>query len=196
MARQTSRGAQSFEDFQDAFAGRLRAISHSHDLLVDRNWHGAALEDLVRAQLQPFLPNGSDPVATSGPHLILTPKAAEHIGLAVHELATNSAKYGALSVPEGRVEVSWDMATNGGAPPTLSVCWRERGGPPVQAPARKGFGRKVLEGVAPSSLNARATLEFPPEGLVWTLSACAGELIREAPPDADAATRRQAAGAA
>jgi hypothetical protein len=92
MARQSSRGAQSFDDFQIAFASRLRAISHSHDLLVARNWHGAAIEDLVRMQLAPFLPNGSNSVSAEGPHIVLTPKAAENIGLALHELATNSAK--------------------------------------------------------------------------------------------------------
>jgi two-component sensor histidine kinase len=195
MARQTSRGAQSFDDFHDAFTSRLRAISHSHDLLVDRNWHGAALEDLVHMQLQPFLPTGTDPVSISGQHLILKPKAAEHIGLALHELATNSAKYGALSVPNGKVDISWTLLANGAAGPTLSVSWRERGGPPVRAPERAGFGRKVLEGVAPSALNAKATLEFPPEGLVWTLSGRASDLISDAPAVASDAPSARRAGA-
>jgi two-component sensor histidine kinase len=195
MARQTSRGAQSFEAFQDAFTGRLRAISHSHDLLVDSNWHGAALADLVRMQLQPFLPEGFDPVTVTGPHLILTPKAAEQIGLALHELATNSAKYGALSVPEGRVDVSWNVTANGGTGPTLSLSWRERGGPPVQSPERMGFGRKVLEAVAPSSLNGKARLEFAPDGLVWTLNARAGDLVSD-PDGKGTAAKEQRAGAA
>ncbi len=193
MARQTSRGAQSFEDFQDAFTGRLRAISHSHDLLVDRNWRGASLEDLVRMQLQPFLPGGTQPVSVRGPHLMLTPKAAEHIGLALHELATNSAKYGALSTPDGRVEIGWDVRANGAAGPSFWFSWRECGGPPVHPPQRTGFGRKVLEAVAASALNAKVTLEFPAEGVVWTLSGCADELI-SSPGPATAPARQAAAG--
>jgi two-component sensor histidine kinase len=177
MARQSSRGAQNFEDFQSAFASRLRAISHSHDLLVARNWHGAAIEDLVQMQLAPFLPDGSQSVSVAGPHIVLTPKAAENIGLALHELATNSAKYGALSVPQGKVAIEWVIKSNGSGGSEFCISWREHGGPPVTCPEKQGFGHKVLMGVAPSALNAKVDLEFPAEGVVWTLSVRAGDLV-------------------
>ena len=177
MARQSSHGAQSFEDFQSAFASRLRAISHSHDLLVARNWHGAAVEDLVQMQLAPFLPNGSKSVSAEGPHIVLTPKAAENIGLALHELATNSAKYGALSLPSGEVAIRWEIASNGPGGAEFCMSWRELGGPPVTLPQKQGFGHRVLMGVAPSALNAKVGLEFPAEGVVWTLRVRASELV-------------------
>jgi two-component sensor histidine kinase len=177
MARQSSHGAQSFEDFQSAFASRLRAISHSHDLLVARNWHGAAVEDLVQMQLAPFLPDGSKSVSAEGPHIVLTPKAAENIGLALHELATNSAKYGALSLPSGEVAIRWEIASNGPGGAEFCMSWREHGGPPVTFPQKQGFGHRVLMGVAPSALNAKVGLEFPAEGVVWTLRVRASELV-------------------
>lgn len=177
MARQSSQGAQSFEDFQSAFASRLRAISHSHDLLVARNWHGAAIEDLVQMQLAPFLPNGSKSVSAEGPHIVLTPKAAENIGLALHELATNSAKYGALSLPSGEVAVKWAIASNGPDGAEFCMSWREHGGPAVTSPQKRGFGHKVLMGVAPSALNGKVALEFLAEGVVWTLRVRASELV-------------------
>jgi two-component sensor histidine kinase len=177
MARQSSRGAQSFDDFQIAFASRLRAISHSHDLLVARNWHGAAIEDLVRMQLAPFLPNGSNSVSAEGPHIVLTPKAAENIGLALHELATNSAKYGALSLPSGEVAIKWAIQSNGPGGAEFCITWREHGGPPVTSPGKQGFGHKVLMGVAPSALNGKVGLEFLAEGVVWTLHVRASDLV-------------------
>jgi two-component sensor histidine kinase len=116
-------------------------------------------------------------VSAEGPHIVLTPKAAENIGLALHELATNSAKYGALSLPSGEVAIKWTIASNGAAGAEFCMSWREHGGPAVTIPGKQGFGHKVLMGVAPSALNAKVGLEFPAEGVVWTLRVRASELV-------------------
>ncbi len=160
IARQTSKQTSSFEDFEIRFNARIQALADAHDLLVERQWLGAALDDLIRAQLAAF---GLERVVLRGEPALLKSEAVQNVGLALHELATNAAKYGALSVSEGRVTIEWDRTADGG----LRLTWRESGGPPVSEPTRRGFGRFVLERVTVEALG-RGSLGFPPEGLVWT----------------------------
>ena len=107
IATQTGRSATSFEEFKSRFTLRLQGLAASHDLLVMQNWQGASLSDLVRDQLAPFIETGSARLNASGPDVMLSPKAAEAIGLALHELATNAVKYGALSGTGGQVSICW-----------------------------------------------------------------------------------------
>ncbi len=167
IARQTGRQAVNQQDFQLRFTARIQSLAQSHDILVKREWRGCGLDDLVAGQLAPFAEISSR-VVTEGPDVVLSPQAAEQIGIALHELATNAVKHGALSVPGGKVNVSWNVEPNGDSE-HLKIVWRERGGPAVSAPANEGFGHLVVRKLVPTQLEGRASLEFPPEGLSWTL---------------------------
>jgi two-component sensor histidine kinase len=165
IARQTSRHTTSFEEFESRFNARIQALADAHDLLVEQNWSGAFVDDLVRGQLVAF---GAEKIASRGEQVMLKTEAVQNIALALHELATNSSKYGALSVPAGKVEITWAREpTADGAGRNLRFVWRDIGGPPVTAPTKKGFGCFVLERVTLHALG-EGTLEFKPEGLVWT----------------------------
>ena len=170
IASQTGRTVDTFEEFQKRFTQRLGELAASHELLVLQDWQGASLTDLVRDQLAPFKEPGSERISVSGPDVILRPKAAEAIGLALHELATNAVKYGALSVPDGRVTIFWVLADHGAEPRDFLLNWIEHGGPPVTPPTRTGFGRIVFERLVASSLNGSVAIEFATEGLIWRLS--------------------------
>jgi two-component sensor histidine kinase len=170
IASQTGRTVDTFEEFQKRFAQRLRGLAASHDLLVLQNWQGASLSDLVRDQLAPFTEAGSERVTMSGPDVLLRPEAAEAIGLALHELATNAVKYGALSVPGGHVTISWAFEDHGIEPRQFLVNWLEHGGPGVTPPSRKGFGHIMFERLVTKSLNGSVAIDFARQGLIWKLS--------------------------
>ena len=165
IARQTSRHTTSFTDFESRFNSRIQALADAHDLLVEQQWSGAYLDDLVRAQLTAF---GTERVATHGERIMLRTEAVQNVALALHELATNALKYGALSLPAGTVNIEWTrQAATGPDEPNLRLIWRESGGPPVEAPGKKGFGCFVLERVTINALG-EGSLEFKSDGLVWT----------------------------
>jgi len=177
MANQVGRQTRTFDDFYVGFSRRLCAFGETHDLLVKSDWHGAHIRDVVRTQLAPFHNLGDNSVLIEGPELILNPKAAEHIGLAVHELGTNAVKHGALSKPTGVVKIRWEQDTGGGHKPLLRITWKEIGGPPVGQPGRQGFGDVVLTKLVPTSLQATASLEFEPEGVKWVLQVPSRHLL-------------------
>lgn len=171
IASQTGRSTVTFDDFQERFTRRLHGLAASHDLLVMQNWKGASLANLIRNQLAPFAEMGNEGIRTSGPDIYLSPKITETLGLALHELATNAVKYGALSVPNGKIDISWNIDNPGGAKPELlRLAWLERNGPPVTPPDRKGFGHTVFERIVAKSLNGKIDIHFAPEGLDWRLS--------------------------
>jgi two-component sensor histidine kinase len=172
IARQLARQTDSFDDFEPAFNARLAALAGTHDLLVARGWIGADIRDLVRIQLLPFIAEDEARVSMNGPQLTLGPKAAEQLGFALHELATNAAKYGALSCPTGRVDIAWELEDEGSV---LNFAWKECNGPPRAAPEHRGFGHVVLTKAVPVSLDGRASLEFQPEGTIWILVAPIGQ---------------------
>ena len=138
IARRTARSAGTMEEFERRFERRLQGLAASHDVLVRENWHGAPLADLVRQQLVPFVEIDSSRFELAGPDVIMTAEAAQAIGLAIHELATNAIKYGALSEPAGKVRVAWMLEGVPGEE-QLSLSWIERSGPPVSPPIPKGF---------------------------------------------------------
>ena len=170
IARQTSRTTSNFEEFEQQFNARIQALADAHDLLVEQQWAGAALEDLVRAQLSAF---GTERVTTSGDKVMLRAEAVQNVALALHELATNAVKHGALSMPQGRIAIDWTPHGDGG----VRLTWRETGGPPVTEPERKGFGRFVLERVTVNALGSGGT-QFWPSGLVWTCDINAEHLVQ------------------
>ena len=169
MARQTARHAGSTASFLERFSARLQALAASHDLLVQESWHGASLHELVRSQLGPYLDRDSPPVTYGGPSILLKPEAAQALGLGLHELATNAAKYGALSTPGGKVDITWRRlppdAGNG-----IEILWSEHAGPPVVKPQRRGFGSTVIERHVASSLDAEVELKFEPEGVTCSIT--------------------------
>jgi two-component sensor histidine kinase len=160
IARQTSRHTTSFADFESRFNSRIQALADAHDLLVEQQWSGAFIDDLVRGQLTAF---GTERVVTHGARVMLKTEAVQNVALALHELATNASKYGALSVQSGKVDIDWVQEPTG----NLRLTWRESGGPPVKAPEKKGFGCFVLERVTVSALG-EGSLEFNADGLLWT----------------------------
>jgi two-component sensor histidine kinase len=164
MARQTARHVGSIDAFLTRFGARLQALASSHDLLVQESWYGVSLSELVRSQLGHYVDREDAQVSLSGPDIVLKPEAAQSLGLALHELATNAAKYGALSVPAGRVAITWTRL-----PPTegngVEVWWIEENGPKVKAPRQRGFGRMVIEQNLTRALDAEVELSFSPAGL-------------------------------
>jgi PAS domain S-box-containing protein len=169
IAGQTARTAGSIEEFENRFILRMRGLAASHDILVDQNWHGAPLRDLVRLHLAAFVDDEGSRLEVSGPRVIVTAPAAQAIGLALNELATNAAKYGSLSIPNGKVLVHWDFESAVRSGP-LKLTWLERGGPTVSRPNNKGFGHVVIERMVASALDGMVEIDFAPEGLVWILS--------------------------
>jgi PAS domain S-box-containing protein len=169
IARQVGRQCEDYQAFEAAFSARIAALADTHDLLVSQGWRGAGLLELARAHLAPFGATEGGRVMLEGPDVVLQPKAVEQVGLAIHELATNAARFGALSAPAGLVTVSWTLDGPGNGKRDLMIAWQESGGPPVEAPERKGFGHVVLTRVVPGSLQGRATLAFDRDGICWKL---------------------------
>ncbi len=169
MARQTAAGSPSIQEFQRKFSARLQALSMAHDLLVSEDWRGAAMRDLVRAQLTYCMDVPMEELGEhtriDGPNVMLKPEAAQNIGLALHELAANALAFGALSRAGGGIALNWRVEAG-----RFVVTWRESGGPALVAAPLEGFGLKVLKRLVPQALDGDATLAFLPEGLTWTLT--------------------------
>jgi two-component sensor histidine kinase/PAS domain-containing protein len=164
MARQTARHAGSTDTFLDQFGARLQALATSHDLLIQESWHGVSLEELVRSQLGPHLDRGVPQVVIAGDGVLLKPDVAQNLGLALHELAANAEKFGALSDPNGRISIAWRRVPQSDGE-AVELLWAESGGPRVGSPMRRGFGTLVLEGNLPRSLDAQVELAFAAEGV-------------------------------
>jgi PAS domain S-box-containing protein len=160
MARQTGRHAGSIEGFLGQFAARLQALAASHDLLVRESWHGVSLRELIESQLAAYRSGGEAQVALDGPVVVLKPDAAQNLGLALHELAVNAGKFGALSVPGGRVSINWALRG-----PALALKWCEQFGPKVKPRRKKGFGSMVIERNLVRGLDADVNMSFDPGGL-------------------------------
>jgi PAS domain S-box-containing protein len=163
IARQTA--ARDPEDFIEHFAERIQALAANQDLLVRDEWQGVDVEELVRAELRHFADLVGSRIAIGGPRLRLNAAASQAVGLALHELATNAGKYGALSVEAGHIDVSWRMEGS-----AFTMSWTERGGPPLSAPKRRGFGTVVMTAMAERSVGGEVKLDYSPAGLTWHLT--------------------------
>jgi len=170
IAHQTA--TKNPEDFVERFSERIQALSANQDLLVRNEWNGVEIEDLVCAQLALFADLIGSRIAVHGPKLRLKAASAQAIGLALHELATNAGKYGALSMDMGRVGVRW--GTDGD---TFTMSWTESNGPPVSAPKRRGFGTIVMQAMTERSVDGAVDLDYAPSGVSWRLTCPAANAL-------------------
>jgi two-component sensor histidine kinase len=170
IARQTA--ARDPEDFIERFTERIQALAANQDLLVRNEWQGVDVEDLVRAQLAHFADLVGSRITVHGSPLRLKAAAAQAIGLALHELATNAGKYGALSVDAGRVDVEWRLDGD-----IFAMGWTESKGPPVSQPKRRGFGSTVVDSMAKQTVNGEVQLDYFPSGVVWNLTCPAANAL-------------------
>lgn len=157
LALRTFRGNHALDEARDAFVGRLSAMARTYDWLTNTAWKGISLSDLVRSELEPFTAR----TKIEGSEIILVPQAAQNFALALHELATNAAKYGALSKPDGDVAIGWTVV-NGNGREVLKFRWRENGGPPATEPMRDGFGTSLLKVTL-----GEARIQYAPDGLIY-----------------------------
>lgn len=190
MARQTARHAGSTESFLNQFGARLQALSASHDLLVRESWHGASLRELIRSQMRDYFGDatgeaGEPRVIITGADVALRPEAAQNLGLALHEMAVNAARFGSLSVPEGRVSITWRRRAQAGREgeksqtgnDALELDWSEQGGPKVKPRRKKGFGTMVIENNLSRALNAEVVMTFDPDGLRCHIAIPASQIL-------------------
>jgi PAS domain S-box-containing protein len=170
IARQTA--ARDTGDFIERFTERIQALAANQDLLVQNEWQGVDVGDLVRAQLAHFADLVGSRITVHGPPVRLNAAAAQAIGLALHELATNAGKYGALSVDAGRVDVCWRL--DGDA---FAMSWTECDGPRVSPPKRRGFGSTVVDSMVKQTVNGAVRLDYGSSGIVWNLSCPAANAL-------------------
>ena len=175
VARQTL--STKPEDFMGLFAERIQALAASQDLLVKSEWKGVELGELARSQLAHFKDLIGTRIELKGPSLLISASAAQTIGMALHELATNAGKYGALINGDGQVNIEWGLARTEAGEETFAMSWCERGGPPVNLPSHSGFGSTVICDLAEKSLDAKIDLSFAVTGLSWRLSCRAEEVL-------------------
>jgi signal transduction histidine kinase/FixJ family two-component response regulator len=169
FAVQTLRTAPTLADGRHAFEARLIALSKGHDVLTRENWQGAGLHEVVAEALAAYVGDARNPrVRFAGPEIRVRPKTALAISMALHELATNAVKHGALSSQAGRVDLSWSID---GEPLMLKLHWAESGGPPVVAPGKRGFGSRLIERGLAQDLGGQVRLEFGPQGVSCAIEA-------------------------
>jgi two-component sensor histidine kinase len=145
-----------------AIQGRIQALANVHALFVQSRWTGADLRTVVTQELAPYRIERETRARIDGPSIMLEPNTAQIVAVVLHELTTNAAKYGALSVPQGRVEIEWSRSADGG----VLFRWSETGGPPVEAPGRRGFGTRVMEAMITGQLKGQMRFDWRAEGLV------------------------------
>jgi len=165
IVSQTLRGVQSKEEASVAIGNRILALSRAHNVLTDENWDGADLQAMVESALEAFQQPGGRAINIAGPSLRLGPHAALSIALALHELATNAVKYGALSSASGTVDVVWTVSNDD----VFDLIWTERGGPPVVKGERRGFGSRLILQVLPLELRGTTSIDYDASGVVFKL---------------------------
>jgi PAS domain S-box-containing protein len=172
LTRMIARRSDNIEEFETRLRGCIQALAYSHDLLVQHDWQGATLDELVRIQLAPFGGLDTGRITVEGPAVYLRPQAMQSLGLILHELATNATKHGALSGRSGVVKIDWELQPGNG----VELHWVESGGPPVAPPQHKGFGQVVFERIG-ASLEGEVKSDFRPEGLVCAVSIAASNFL-------------------
>src|SRR5215212_6477754 len=155
LLRATSRSASTVEDFKQVFEARVLSLSRTHDLLVENAWRAAPIRNILRGELGPYDDRVGTRALLSGPAVELSAELALPIGMAIHELTTNAAKYGAFSTSRGWLEVEWDVRGQDGGR-KLELWWSEHDGPPVEPPSRKGFGSSLIQRLLRCSAGPRS----------------------------------------
>ena len=177
MTRQLARQTDSVDTFQRAVADRLEGLARSIEVLTSEQWSGVSLRRVIDIHLATFL-QAPQQLDISGQDFVLKPEAVQNLGLVLHELATNSVKYGALSAPEGKIAIEWTNV-DGDIGPMIQFTWTESGGPRVKKPTLTGFGTTVTKAHAASAFGGNVEIDFRPEGLVWVLNALRSTMERE-----------------
>ena len=175
IAKITSDKATDFESFLGSFEKRLHAMARTHSLLAEARWQGARLRTLLADELAHIGDNAE--IVLDGPDVDLSPASAQNLSMAIHELTTNALKYGSLSVPRGKLSISWDWETAADDEKYLRFQWRESGGPAVSEPDHKGFGTTVIERILRSQLGAQSDIRYAPDGLVVTSRIPAARIV-------------------
>jgi two-component sensor histidine kinase len=170
IAAQTLRTSVNDGEARHRLDARLMALSDAHNLLTEHNWEGATLDRVADMALRPHRNDREDRFDIQGPDLRVLPKTALALAMALHELATNASKYGALSNTSGRVQLHWQVAQEENGP-RLHVVWSEKDGPPVTPPSRRGFGSRLIERGLAAELGGSVELTYPAEGVVCTINA-------------------------
>jgi two-component sensor histidine kinase len=155
------------DEFIQALDRRIQSMAVAHELLSQGHWQGVRLADIVRRQLAPYATDEN--TTTGGPDITLTAAATEALAMVLQELVTNASKYGALSIPDGRVSVSWECRNSGDAATSLIIVWRESGGPPVSAPTQYGYGTSLICDLIPHELGGTVDLAFSSDGACCTI---------------------------
>ena len=168
VAKSTRQGSQSIDEFLQSLDGRIGSMVTAHGLLSDGQWQGVGLAALVRSQLAPYATDAN--IEISETDLALTAAETQAVAMVLHELVTNAAKYGALSVPEGQVSVSWDRKLNGHAPANLILEWRELRGPPTVTELRSGYGTNLIRDLIPHELGGKVDLVFDSGGVICRIA--------------------------
>ena len=169
IVRQTAKSTPP-KDFVERISHRLHALSVNQDLMIEYNWRGADIAQIIQWQLASVIDNYVGRVQLEGYPCVVTPRVAQALGLAIYELAANALKYGALSWRDGKVHVNWGVTEeNGGR--QFKLTWRELGGPPAMAPKKKGFGSAIIESMIARSVLGTAAVTYSPAGLIWELTA-------------------------
>lgn len=169
MMSATAKSSGSIEEFTKDFSARIVSLAETHSMLTDDYWQTAFLHQLLKGELGHYETRDSPRIRLEGPDVALIADLAIPVGMAFHELASNSSKFGALSHPRGQLDVHWSIDASG-AKRMLSLNWQERNGPRVEAPKRRGFGTALLEKVVPLQCDATVELDYQPEGLRFTLA--------------------------
>jgi two-component sensor histidine kinase len=188
VAARTMDASSSVPHFVTSLDGRIRSMARTHELLSAAQWQGITVLELVRRELAPYAARGNTDI--NGPAVMLKAEAGQAIGMVLHELATNAAKYGALSAQNGRVSIRWEQRLNGHPRPNLVLDWREVGGPFVVAPANSGFGTSTIRDLIPYEFGGTVDLEFAPSGVRCRLQLPTVWLINNGEPHSDAAISR------
>ncbi|GEO14995.1 sensor histidine kinase [Microvirga aerophila] len=170
IAAQTLRSASSPANFKEAFEGRLLALSKTHDLLTRNAWRDANLHDIAKQELAPYRKNYDDRIIVEGPKVNLPARYAINLGLVLHELVTNAAKYGALATPTGQLDLKWTANGTADGPLQLHLHWVEAGGPPVEPPKRQGFGSRLISRSIEGELSGSVAIDFAPTGIRYDIS--------------------------
>jgi two-component sensor histidine kinase len=169
LLRATARSASTVEEFRQVFEARVLSLSRTHDLLVENAWRAAPIRNILRSELGPYDDGAGTRVLLTGPAVELPAELAVPVGMAIHELTTNAAKYGAFSTPRGWLEVEWDVrGLDGGR--KLELWWSEHDGPPVEPPSRKGFGSSLIQRLLATQCRAEIEFAYDRPGLRFQMS--------------------------
>lgn len=171
---QSLRSATTVQQASESALGRMQALSNAQDLLTQEGWSSATIRDVVERAIAPFT---SDRVRVAGPRVLLGARAVSTLSMALHELATNAVKYGALSNKSGSVTIAW--AIEGQEAPIFRFHWSEMDGPPVTPPSRRGFGSRLIENTVGIELNGEAVIDYRPEGVKYEIIAPLSDLVRD-----------------